>query len=437
MIGINLPKLSEYDPIRSAEGAIDPLGLYTIADRLAVRLVPGIRERMSHPRFLTAMTVGTVILRDYDEDAVSADGQSEPYLVYEWHAVEGIVRKRGDDPNLSGLPGVLKTRDCLRDRLHLSAPRYLKTPTVFGFHGVYRVLADNLNIIRDGFLDEAGYELLTAWEKEQNLTGFSNGDHGPGASRRSQIQSAVYDGMKKGSIDRSGSWDGWNFFGSHLFPNEIPVYEAQILKRLLTTINPASRAQVIQFLTSNKGQSVFLKNQSEKEFHQALRLEVDTDTKQLLDAIGIYERFCRLLQDAFDDCLAAMTEKRGKINPSALSKTNGCMDACKNVPKIFEEVADRLSSYQQSDNFEESFGALSISTNSEEWTNTLLEHHIKTQRKKPPNGKNPWFERFDDGAVVIRPGYRRTEGRRYDDSYVHAYRTKPLWSFISDLGMPN
>lgn len=103
MHGIILPKLSEYDPIRSAEGAIDPLGLYVIADRLAIRLIPGIRERMSHPRFLTAMAVGTVILKDYDEDAVCADGQSLPYLIYEWHAVEGIVRTRGDDPKLSGL----------------------------------------------------------------------------------------------------------------------------------------------------------------------------------------------------------------------------------------------------------------------------------------------------------------------------------------------
>ena len=125
----------------------------------------------------------------------------------------GPTSKRGDDPKLSGLPGVRKTRDCLRDRLHLSAPRNLKTPTVFGFHGVYRVLADNLNIIRDGFLGDVGYELLTTWEKEQNLAGFFNSDHGPGANRRQQIQSAVYDGMQKGSTARSGSWDGWSFFG--------------------------------------------------------------------------------------------------------------------------------------------------------------------------------------------------------------------------------
>jgi hypothetical protein len=380
------------------------------------------------------MAVGTVILRDYDEDVVCADGQSLPYLVYEWHAVEGIVRTCGNDPSLSGLPGVLKARDCLNDRLHLSAPRYLKTPTVFGFHGVYRVLADNLNIIRDGFLGDAGYELLTTWEKEQNLTGFINSYYGPGANRRAQIQSAVSDGMKEGSTDRSGSWDGWNFFGKHLFPNQIPENEAQVLRKLLTTENTRSRTHVIKFLNSQKGQSVFLKNLSEKEFHQALLPEVDADTKQLLESIKFYERFCRLLQDAFDDCLATMTEKRGKISPSELAKTRGCKEAFKYVPRIFNEVTDRLLAYQQSDNFEESFGDLSFNSNSEEWTQTLLDHHIKTQRKKPPNGKNPWFERFDDGSVVIRSGYRRTKGGRFDGSYVQAYRTRPLLSFISDLG---
>jgi hypothetical protein len=319
----------------------------------------------------------------------------------------------------------------------MSAPRYLKTPTVFGFHGVYRVLADNLNIIRNGFLGDAGYELLTTWEKEQNLTGFFNSDHGPGASLRTQIQAAVNDGMKKGSTDRSGSWDGWNFFGTHLFTNEIPMNEAQVLSKLLTAETALSRSQVIKFLISDKGQTAFLKSQSEKEFHQALQIEVDTETKELLKSIQTYERFCRLLQDAFDDCLAAMTEKRGKISPSELAKTRGCMEACKNVPKIFDEVADRLTSYQQTDNFEESFGVLSVNSTPEEWTDTLLEHHIKTQHRKPPNGKNPWFERFDDGTVVIRSGYRRTEGGRFDETYVQAYRTKPLLSFISDLGMLN
>ena len=39
------PLLSEADPKESQEGTIDPLGTYPIADALAVRLAPGVRER--------------------------------------------------------------------------------------------------------------------------------------------------------------------------------------------------------------------------------------------------------------------------------------------------------------------------------------------------------------------------------------------------------
>jgi hypothetical protein len=98
MIGIHFLKLSDYDPVTSAEGPLDPLGLYAIADSLAIRLIPGMRERMLHPRFPTAMAVGNVFTRQYDVDVLAADGQSEPYFDYEWHVVEGIIRTRGQDP---------------------------------------------------------------------------------------------------------------------------------------------------------------------------------------------------------------------------------------------------------------------------------------------------------------------------------------------------
>ena len=42
----NLPFLTVYDPIGTSEGSLDPLGLYLIADQLAMKLVPGVRERM-------------------------------------------------------------------------------------------------------------------------------------------------------------------------------------------------------------------------------------------------------------------------------------------------------------------------------------------------------------------------------------------------------
>lgn len=47
-----LPFLSQFDPPEQAEGSLDPLGLYAIADALGVRLAPGVRERQSKPRGL-------------------------------------------------------------------------------------------------------------------------------------------------------------------------------------------------------------------------------------------------------------------------------------------------------------------------------------------------------------------------------------------------
>jgi hypothetical protein len=434
MIGIQLPCLTDYDPVKSAEGALDPLGLYAIADNLAIKLVPGIRERMSHPRFLTAIAVGAVFNRDFEEDLLAVDGQSEPYMVYEWHAVEGLYRKCGDN-GLSGLPGTLKTRACIKQGLKMSAAHYLKTASVFGFHGVYRLLANNLDIVRDGLLGENGYELLSTWEKEQGLPGFLNGCNGNGSAIRSQIQNAIKDAIYKGHVDRSPTWQGWAFFGEHLFPNKIPPNERSVLTRKLMTSKYASRSEVLRFLVSKNGQAPFVEDLSEKAFHQALYPEATEETKGLLEAIESYEMFSRLLQDAFDDCLKAMTDKRGPVSPTELSHLQGCFSAIQKIPLIFNQVADHLAAHGQLDRFLANFNIFSKNCEPAEWIYHLLDHHIKVQRNKPPNGKNPWFERFDDGSVAIRAGYRRTEGGTHDESYVHMYRTKSLWTFAQDLGL--
>jgi len=66
---------------------------------------------------------------------------------------------------------------------------------------------------------------------------------------------------------------------------------------------------------------------------------------------------------------------------------------------------------------------------------SLLDYHVRIQRGKPPNGKAPWFERFDDGSYMIRPMYRRDEPSAQDGEYVYPYRTRSLWSFAMDLGV--
>lgn len=70
------PLLTEKDDADSSEGGIDPLGLYTIADALGVRLVPGVRERQSHPRFVTAMAASLAVCGDarFEDEEVAIDG---------------------------------------------------------------------------------------------------------------------------------------------------------------------------------------------------------------------------------------------------------------------------------------------------------------------------------------------------------------------------
>jgi len=72
------PLLSLRDDEILGEGSLDPLGLYATADRLAVQLVPGVRERQQHPRFLTALAVSLHVTSSFPDDIVASDGVSEP-----------------------------------------------------------------------------------------------------------------------------------------------------------------------------------------------------------------------------------------------------------------------------------------------------------------------------------------------------------------------
>ena len=61
--------LSVKNPAASAEGRWAPLGQYQIADALGVKLIPGIRERMSHPRYLTLAAAAAC--GEFDEETVA------------------------------------------------------------------------------------------------------------------------------------------------------------------------------------------------------------------------------------------------------------------------------------------------------------------------------------------------------------------------------
>lgn len=428
-----VPLLSEYDPVDSSEGSLDPLGLYSIADYLANILVPGVRERQDHPRFLTAIAVSSFVCANFDEDVIAKDGVSLPWQVFEWYLVEGLVRTAESSKEIRGLPGRDKVSMALRDGVPLSAKRYLKSPRVFGFHGVYRVLANTLGIEKDGNLEERGYLLVKTWVREQKLKGFIGSDEGLGQEIIKQLYSAVKDGLEKSAIARSGSWGGWNFFKNYLTLLKIGKEEGKLITDALLEPSASFRRQVIQFLISDKGKKAW-NNEDERQFHVALKEIADPELKQLIDTILSYEKFSRFIQDAFDECIFLMSKRNSRMSCKELAEIPIIKENYKQMSDIFQKTLDYLHIFNKGILFGQLFSQLADKVDKTTWVQLLFDHHFKVQRNKPPNGKSPWLERFN-GDVIINPTYRREEGARNDESYVHYYRTRPLWSFVQDLGL--
>lgn len=439
-----MPMLSEADPQESAEGSLDPLGIYPIADVLASRLLPGVRERQRHPRFLTIIAASLSLCSHFDDETVASDGVSEPWQVFEWYVVEGLTRVTTDSKLLRGLPGRDKADKARADKVPLSERRYLKNARTFGFHGIYRALAREIGIETSERLGEAGSAILNIWEEERGLRGFSGIGDGPGRLERQRLIDGIADGLKEGATARK-TWG--SFFAENFGIYEVGELESEQIRLALVNADDGYaghgfRGEIFEALTSAAGQSFWLEQRhsndpSERKFHDWMKGSACTPLKVLLTAIEAYELFCRYLQTALDECLASMAQHTQRINLKELANLRGVKAAAETLPTIFPETMEALSPAELEGRFAKSFDRFSETMDSKTWIDGLLEFHVNVQRDKPPSGKMPWFDRFDDGTYLIRPGYVREYKPRHDASYVHAYRTHSLWSFAHDLKLIN
>ena len=138
-----------------------------VSTEKAKPVTPWAKPAAAAPRFLTAIAVSLDLCSEFDDESIASDGVSEPWQVFEWYVVEGLVQSGSD---YRGMPGSRKAEAAIRVG-GLSAKRYLKSPSVFGLHGVYRVLARALLLDEAGRPAEAGRELLLTWEREHGLQG--------------------------------------------------------------------------------------------------------------------------------------------------------------------------------------------------------------------------------------------------------------------------
>jgi hypothetical protein len=434
---LRAPFSSEYDPSEEAEGSIDPLGLQPAYERLADRLLPAVTVRMGRPRFVTAMAVGACVCESWDADAVSKDDVTPAWLVYEWFVVEAFVRAEESLTGKSGIPGIQKVRRAVRNQRPVSAAAYLKTPTVFGFTGVFRRLARGIGILtEDGRLDDGGYELITAWAKDQGLDGIVDASSGDGHALRERLRRAVSQGMEKGhTTPQAGEF--WRDLAQRFDPGRPGRNEAKaLLDRILLRAGPVDMiARMHEALVAQGGVN---NREGEAPFLRKLSGRAPADLKQLLTAIDAYESFGRAITDAFNGLRYCASINGGaSVDAKAFSASKAAKTALEALglsfarirahPTLLEWERDQTGLVQALERFE---GV----RNGADLFDAVLDYHEQVQGNKPPNGKRAWFERAPRAKVVVRSGYSLYEPPEGQGGYVHEYRIPTFSRFLADLG---
>jgi hypothetical protein len=426
---------TELDPESSDEGRLDPLGLATLSERLAGRLLPGLLERQKRPGFLGICCVGLSIMNEVKAKISPSDCPVDFWEAYEWTVVTGIIARHGD--NIQDLPANNKARTAKKNETALSPASYLKTPSVFGFHGVYKFLMKELQLENREYLGENGFGLLNAWAKDRDLPGFIANQAGSGKSERKKLIDIVISSMAKGCLSESWRSGFWEFMAEN-FHHLKPGREEQKLITDLLRSND-SRREVIDFYSSNftpEDSKALLRD--EKIFYQRAKDHVSKNTKDRIDLVIKYETFARLITDAFNQTLEALTAERYGLSADQLSALKANKDAFALIPSAIHDFRAALGNIDDNADLAEQidrFKAFEHSLNALDFTNKLIRHHCENQRRKPPNGKAPWLRQTDSHKWLMAPGYYREETADRTSQFVHPYRLNTIALFAKDLNL--
>jgi hypothetical protein len=428
MSGLTLPFLSELDPEQAGEGSLDPLRLAPLSDALADEIFPGVTNRMSRVRFLTAIAVSSSVSAGL-EDIPPKDGVSTPYLVFEWHLAEAIARRSRyglPDAALRSVPGINKARAVTSRGAHLSASTYLKTPKVFGFVGVYKRLAIDVGLVdNDLVLREQGDQLVRIWQSEQGLDGFV--DRSPstaGGALARRIERAVTQALLGGAVVQpSGSWL-WSQLVDVLRPDGAGRSEKRQLRRELLDPARPLRREIIKLVSRTPVGS-------DAEVLRQIRRDASHDLRQRLLAIEGYERVAELLAIAFDSC-RRMSTINGLRSLSAveLAQHPTVRRVARELPGAFARALARLERLGRYGlNLEANLGRFETPLPPVDFVEELMEHHRRVQLDKLAR---PWFEEEPDG-LFIRSPYTLHREPEITGAYVNPYRVGAVQSLFADL----
>jgi len=425
----DFPFLTAYDPPGTSEGPLDPVGLYQIADQLAVRLVPGVRERMQRIRFLTAIAVGTRVLEDIKATTLSTD--SAPFLAWEWLVIESFVRAAGTDGVAAGVAGVQVVRRAVDKYGYVDAASYLKTPRVFGFHGVYKRLAVHLGIIDIHLQPREGAErLIAAWAAD-----YPHGGETAALQLIERWARAVkrcVGATAQRTMPQFAKAD-WDALAEAFDPDDIRVREKHVLKQMLLQTGERALGALPSMWNLIR---LADEDALDAQLLDTLRNSVP-EYRALLSAIQEYELFARSLQDAFD-VMRLVASESGTISVDELSSNEPFKKIVTALPSQFASTERALTDIgsdlaAQAALFTSRFSKFGERLAPQAFARTLVDHHVHIQQQKSAGGKRSWFDRLDDSRFFLRTMYHLKDWKPAPGTYLHDYRAAPIIRFRKDL----
>ena len=422
------PVISLPDPLLEQEGSVDPLSLQRTYERLADRMLPAVTVRMSRIRFVSVMCVGARACAEYEVDTVASDGVTPPWLVFEWFVIEALARA-GENIDQQAIAGLRKVRTCLEAQRHVSNATYLKTPKVFGFTGIFRRLATQATIVDDDVrLDDGGWQLLRAFEKDEALPGLIEGN-GEGAALVRDLRDAIERGLERGhTVARPAGF--WERVARHLTPTRTRKRERVVLLERLRGTQDLSR-ELVDDLVKQPG---VIERQDEPSYLRGLADRTSAELARLLRAIDAYEALCRPISDALT-LVRYLSTTRGPIGAVEFVADTRTAKLVTDTVAGCRRVRDDPALLDLEPDVRVVLDAFDDVTSPSDLFTAVVSHHERAQRDKPPDGKRPWLEPGRTGTVLVRPAYRIAELGELPPPYVHDYRTKTVGRFLTDLGV--
>ncbi|MCH5642273.1 hypothetical protein [Gordonia sp. ABSL49_1] len=425
------PHFSEFDPGAYGEGSLDPLGLSAVAERMAEQMVPGLRARMSQPRFTTLAVAGAHACQAI-RDLTAADGKTKPDIAFEWIIVESFVRHRASS-DIRALPGTQKTSRAIKMNRRLGPSTYLSGPRVFGFTGVYRPFAlDSDLLTKDGSPGTNADALLGTWEKERSLDGFLGGvPRTPGGKLRRKIEEACVAALQSSEATLAPGGSVMRDLAATMVPSDSGPGERRILRSLILSAVGGEPHEIRAELCDRLLQMPH-NDMGQREIATRLLDDgtVSVAARAVLQAASTYEECASAIERSFRRILQDAAARGGTFSQSKASKTVGLEEIAAKLPEQVRRAVNAAGHVQDhlAEDVSRNLQAFEDAAEPAAFIEALLSRHDQVQSDK---GKRPWIDPLGKNWIVRTP-YRNQSVDLTHTNWIHPMRLTTLANFLEE-----